>query len=119
MILKFSKNSKTKIDEILERYTNKQAATLPVLFIAQREFGHLSREAMEAVAKILETSYAHVYGVATFYTLYNKKPVGKYHVQICGNLSCSIMGCENIQEYLKKKLKLNFGETTQDGKFTL
>ena len=117
--MKFSNKTQKEIKELLTHYPTRQAACLPLLFLAQEEFGYVSKEAMELVAETLEVSYAHVYGVATFYTMFNKKPVGKYHVQVCQNLSCCIMGGESIQEHLKKKLNINFGETTPDGKFTL
>ena len=119
MTLKFSKKAKDQVNDILGRYPTKQAAVMPVLFLAQGEFGHTSQEVMELVAETLELSYAHVYGVATFYTMYNKKPVGKYHIQLCRTLSCAMMGGEALQEYLEEKLNIKEGQTTADGKFTL
>ena len=119
MGLTFSKNTQQKIDKLLTQYPTTQATCLPVLFLAQEEFGYISKEAMEAVAEALNISNAHVYGVATFYTMYNKEPVGKYHIQVCQNLTCCIMNGEKIQEHLKNRLSLNYGETTPDGKFTL
>ncbi|MEK6608684.1 MAG: NAD(P)H-dependent oxidoreductase subunit E [Myxococcota bacterium] len=92
MPLVFSTEAKQKLRETVARYPSAMAATLPALHLAQAEFGHVSDEAIEAVASELGLSPAHVYGVATFYTMYNKRPVGTYHVQVCTNVSCMLDG---------------------------
>ena len=115
----FSKESEQRIAEALSRYPNSRAALLPVLWIAQEQFGWISPEVMEANAKRLDLSPAHVYGVATFYTMLHKKPVGKYHLQFCRTLPCALMGCDTIVQHVKKKLGIGDGETTADGRFTL
>lgn len=105
--------------KIISRYPDKTAALLPVLHIAQKEFGFISPEVEKYVADYLSLPVMHVEGVATFYTMYNKKPVGKYHVQVCTNISCMILDAEPLLEYIGKKLNIKSGETTADGKFTL
>lgn len=119
MSLAFSKETRAKHERLLTRYPNREAAILPTLYLAQREFGHLSDEAILYVADLLGFTPARIDGVATFYTMYNKKPVGKYHLQVCRNLSCSLMGAEHLIERVSEKLGVQPGETTADGRFTL
>ena len=119
MSLAFSEGTRAKHERLLGRYPNREAAILPTLYLAQREFGHLSDEAILYVADLLGFTPARIYGVATFYTMYNKKPVGKYHLQVCRNLSCSLMGAEHLIEHVARKIGVKPGETTADGKFTL
>lgn len=92
---------------------------MPALYIAQEEEGWVSREAMSEIARILGIPPTQVYESATFYTMYNKKPVGKYHLQVCTNLSCSLVGAEHIVEYLSRKLNIGVGQTSSDNRFTL
>jgi len=117
--LAFSEETRAKHDRLLTRYPNREAAILPTLYLAQREFGYLSDEAILYVADLLGFTPARIYGVATFYTMYNKKPVGKYHLQVCRNLSCSLMGAEHLIEHVARKIGVKPGETTADGRFTL
>ncbi|QQR81671.1 MAG: NADH-quinone oxidoreductase subunit NuoE [Deltaproteobacteria bacterium] len=119
MKFEWTKENKKEIEDILTRYPTKKAALLPILHVAQEEFGWISPEVMEMVAQELDISPAHVYGVVTFYTMYNRKPVGKYHLQVCRTLSCAMMGSDRITSYIKKKLNINIGETTSDNRFTL
>lgn len=119
MSLKFSAESQSKIEEVLQHYPTKQAALLPVLWIAQEQFGWISEEVMGLIARQLELSPAHVYGVVTFYTLYHRTPVGRHHLQICRTLPCALMGSDEIFDHLKKKLQIGEDETTSDGRFTL
>lgn len=119
MSLAFSEETRAKHDRLLTRYPNREAAILPTLYLAQREFGHLSDEVILYVADLLGFTPARIYGVATFYTMYNKKPVGKYHLQVCRNLSCSLMGAEHLIEHVAMKIGVKPGETTADGRFTL
>jgi len=92
---------------------------LPVLYLAQREFGHLGPEAIEYVAKLMDQAPARVQGVVSFYTMYNMKPIGRHHIQVCRTLSCALRGAEEVTEYLRKKLGIDCGQTTPDGRFTL
>jgi NADH-quinone oxidoreductase subunit E len=115
----FSENALREIERLAARYPNKEAAILPALHIARREFGHLSDEAIVRVADLLGLPPARINGVATFYTMYNREPVGKYHVQICRNISCSLLGAEHLIARVSRTLGIAPGETTADGMFTL
>lgn len=115
----FSEETRRELDRIVSRYPDREAAILPALYLAQREFGYVSDEAIACVAGLIGVTTARVEGVATFYTMYNRKPVGKYHVQICRNLSCSLMGAEHLIDRVSKKLGIKPGETTADGRITL
>lgn len=115
----FSAQTKKKVEEIISHYPRKQAALLPVLHIAQREFDYISPETEKLVAGLLGIKPIKVREAVTFYSMLLSKPIGKYHLQVCSNLSCSITGAEKMIEYLKEKLKIEVGETTPDGKFTL
>ncbi len=112
-----------EIDELISRllghYPDKMAALLPVLTAVQREKNWLSLATMDRIAECLELSPRHVYGVATFYTMYNTEPVGKWHLQLCQNLSCSLVGGVQILAHLEQKLGLRAGQTTADKRFTL
>lgn len=115
----FSDQTKKKIEEVLSRYPRKEAAILPLLHLTQREFGCISNEEEKIVAKILGIKPIKVREVVSFYTMLNPKPLGKYHIQVCSNLSCSLMGAEKLIDYFKEKLGIEPGETTPDKKFTL
>ena len=117
--VEFSRDAKKAMDDILKRYPDKSSAMLPVLHLAQDEFKVLSDDVIEYLSDIMGFSPAYIKGVVTFYKLFNTKPVGKYHIQLCTNISCSILGSEDILAYLKEKLGLNEGEVSSDGKFSL
>jgi len=119
MALEFSQETLKQFDEVVSRYPEKKSAILPVLYMAQKEFGHLSQEAIEYVANLMDIPAAHLYGIVTFYTMFNMKPVGRHHLQVCRTIPCALLGSERIINYLKKKLGINLGETTPDGEFTL
>ena len=119
MAVEFSQETLKRYDEIVRRYPQKEAAMLPVLYLAQKEFGYLSPEAIQYVAELMDLSPARVYGVVTFYTMFNMEPIGKYHIQVCRTLPCALVGAEKITALLKAKLGIQVGETTPDGKFTL
>ena len=92
---------------------------LPVLYLAQQEFGHLGPEAIEYVAKLMGQTPARVHSVVTFYTMLNMKPIGRHHIQICRTLPCALGGAEKITGFIKQKLGIEPGQTTSDGRFTL
>jgi NADH-quinone oxidoreductase E subunit len=92
---------------------------LPVLYLAQQEFGYLSPDAIDYVAKLMGQSPARVHGVVSFYTMFNMKPIGRHHIQVCRTLSCALGGSEKITDFIKKKLAIELGQTTSDGRFTL
>ena len=110
-----------KIDREIAKYPadQKQSAVMAALAIAQEELGWLSSEAIECVANYLEMPQMAAYEVASFYNMYDLKPVGKYKLTVCTNLPCMLSGGVDAAEYLKQKLGVGFNETTADGKFTL
>jgi len=119
MSVEFSPETLKKFEETVSRYPKKEAAMLPVLYLAQQEFGYLSPEAIDYVAKLMGQSPARVHGVVSFYTMYNMKPIGRHHIQVCRTLSCALGGAEKITDFVKKKLAIELGQTTADGRFTL
>ena len=96
-----------------------QSAVMPLLDLAQRQDGWVSRAAMEVIADMLEMAPIRVEEVATFYTMYNRKPVGKFHVQVCTNLPCMLRGSDDVVAAAKAALGVDFGDMTGDGLFTL
>lgn len=108
-----------RLQKILSRYPDKQGALLPTLALAQEIRGFLSPESMAAVAHVLELSPAYVRGVATFYTMYNKRPVGDYLVQVCTNVACNLCGGDEVFEAFLQATGTEGGETTADGRFTV
>ncbi len=119
MSLEYSEKSKKKIEEILSHYPKKEAALLPVLHLTQREFGCISPAEEKLVAGLLEIKPIKVREAVTFYSLLYPQPIGKYHIQVCSNLSCTLLGAESLIDHLKKKLGIEPGQTTPDEKFTL
>ncbi|KAL5022668.1 hypothetical protein ScPMuIL_001823 [Solemya velum] len=119
----FSAENMKRIDAIMSNYPegHKVAALIPLLDLAQRQNGWVPISAMHKVADILNVSRMRVYEVATFYTMFNREPVGKYHVQICTTTPCMLggVGCGPILDAIKEKLGIGLGQTTKDGMFTL
>lgn len=121
-MIQFSTEKQKKVQEIIARYPEgkQKSALLPLLHLAQEEFGGwLSTEAMDYVASILNIKPIEVYEVATFYTMFNTKPVGKYVLEVCQTGPCMLSGSDNIIAYIEEKLGIKPGETTPDGLFTL
>jgi len=116
-----SENALRRIDREVAKYPSdqRQSAVMSALAIAQDEKGWLATETMDFVAQYLGMPSVAVYEVATFYAMYNLKPVGRYKLTICTNLPCALRDAVNSAEYLKEKLGIGFGETTQDGLVTL
>ena len=119
MAVQFSSGALEEVQRILGKYPVKRAAIMPVLWLAQKEFGHLSAEVQQYVADLLGFPLAWVSGLASFYTMYYKKPIGKYHLQVCTNVSCMLRGAYDMLHYLEKKLGIKAGETTPDGAFSI
>jgi NADH-quinone oxidoreductase E subunit len=119
MPVDFSEPTKNQIERILSRYPGKQAALLPVLHVAQEEFGDLRPEVMDLVARTLDVSPAHVHGVVTFYTMFHERPHGTHELMVCTNVSCMLRGGYEILHHVEKRLGIKAGETTPDGAFTL
>jgi NADH-quinone oxidoreductase subunit E len=119
MPVQFSDATYKKFEEVLTHYPTKRAAILPTFWLAQQEFGYLSPEVMEYIGTLLNLSPAYVAAVASFYTMFNKEPVGRFHVQVCTNLSCTLLGAERIVACIGEKLGIGLGQTTLDKQFTL
>ena len=107
------------IKKLTPRYPTKVAMLLPALHAAQEETSWLPPEVLEEIGASLEIHPAQVREVASFYTMYNLKPVGKYHLKICTNVSCALRGAEELVEHCEKKWEIKCGETTADKRFTL
>src|SRR5829696_10137606 len=120
--MQFSEKKLTKVKEIVARYPQgkQKSALLPLLHLAQEENnGWLSVEAMDYVAGLLQLKPIEVYEVATFYSMYNLKPVGKYLFEVCQTGPCMLNGSDQVIDYIKEKLNIGVGETTPDRMFTL
>lgn len=118
----FSKERLEEVKQIIARYPEgkQKSALIPVLHLAQEDFGGwLSTDTMNYVASVLNISDVEVYEVATFYTMFNLKPVGKYMFEVCHTGPCMLNGSDNIVDYVYEKLGIKPGETTEDGMFTL
>lgn len=122
MSLRFSDEKLKEVQRIIERYPQgkQKSAVIPVLHLAQQEFGGwLSTETMDYVASVLSLKAIEVYEVATFYSMFNLKPVGKYMFEVCQTGPCMLNGSDDIVKYIDEKLGIKPGETTADGMFTL
>ena len=122
MPIKFSDKTLELIQRMIKRYPEgkHKSALIPVLHIAQAEFdGWLSAEVMDYVASILSIQPVEVYEVASFYSMFNLKPIGKCHIEVCRTSSCWLRGADELINHLEKKLNIKVGETTADGMFTL
>jgi NADH dehydrogenase (ubiquinone) flavoprotein 2 len=118
----FSEENYERANQILSKYPNnyRQAAMIPLLDLAQRQHGGwLPLAAMDKVAQICEVAPVRVYEVASFYTMFNRTPVGKYFLQVCGTTPCMICGSEEIMRTIEGRLGIHNGQTTKDGMFTL
>jgi len=116
--VQFKKETKDEFETIAARYPVRRAALLPALWLAQREFGFISVDAMKAVAEMVGCSPAQVLETASFYTMYHKEKPGKYHLQVCQTISCLLNGSEEIKKAIEAKLNLKPGQVTPDGKFS-
>jgi NADH-quinone oxidoreductase E subunit len=119
MPIEFSAQAKQRIERLLTQYPNRQAALLPVLHLAQDEFGHLGDEALHLVAATLELPHAHVFGVVTFYTMFHREKEGRNELMVCTNVSCMLRGGYDILHHIEKRLGITAGESTPDGCFHL
>ena len=117
--VEFSAAARQDIEAIFARYPDRQSATLPVLYVAQREFGYISPAVEELAAEVLKRPVTEIHGIVTFYTLFRTRPIGKYHIQLCRNISCWLNNAPGLLEHLKHRLGIEVGRTTPDGKFSL
>lgn len=115
MEFKFTEENLKKAEQHIAKYPHKQAAVMPLLYIAQEQNGFISTEVMSEIANILEMKAEDVLGVVTFYTMYHQKQMGKYHIQVCTNVSCMLRGGYEILEQVENKLNIKDGEVTGDG----
>jgi NADH-quinone oxidoreductase subunit E len=114
-----TQEERSEIEAEMSHYPNKQAVCIDAMLIVQHHRGWVSDEALADIAEFLGLSTTDLDGIATFYNLIRRKPVGKHVAMVCDSVSCWIMGCEELRDHLCKKLKIALGETTADGKFTL
>src|SRR5262245_19477391 len=119
MSLQFSPEAKARIDAIVRRYPQRQAALLPVLHIAQREFGHVSIEVQGLVASTLDVPPVLVHEVVTFYEMFHQHTEGQFHLEICTNISCHLAGADALVDHCKRRLGIEVGHQTADGMFGL
>ncbi|MBS1514260.1 MAG: NAD(P)H-dependent oxidoreductase subunit E [Bacteroidetes bacterium] len=115
----FNQEELKQVEYHISKYPKKMSAVMPVLWMIQEKFGWISIDSMKYVGELLELPYEHVLGVATFYTMYFKKPVGKYHLQICTNVSCMLCGGDKLFKYVSDKLGIKNKEVTSDGIFSI
>ncbi len=114
-----SEATRSKIEALMQRYPRPRSALIPALRFAQEETGYVSADVVREVAEMFKLAPNEVYEVASFYTMLFKKPVGKYVIQVCTNISCLLCDCEGIMAHLEQKLGIQPGETTPDKRFTL
>lgn len=119
MSSRISEKTREHIDRIIRRYPKKEAAMLPVLHAVQREVGLITNEDEQMVADILELPPVRVKEVVTFYSMFHQKKTGRYHIQLCSNLTCTLKGGDRLLEYIEDKLGIRAGETSEDEKFSL
>jgi len=119
MTIAFTPEQLTEVRRLQSLYPDRRGALLPVLHMAQETFGYISLEAEAYVAGLFGLSPAHVHEVATFYTLYFKEPKGRHIVAVCHNLSCHLAGAQDLLRHLERRLGIQRGETTEDGRVTL
>jgi NADH-quinone oxidoreductase E subunit len=114
-----SDSASRQIQELISRYPHKRSALIPSLHLVQKELGYISGDAMADIAQIFGLTPNEVHEVASFYTMFHRKPVGKYVLQVCTNISCQLCNAEGIMAHLEQRLGIKPGETTGDKRFTL
>lgn len=115
----FLEKHQDEIADILSRYPVKRSALIPLLYVAQRDQGYVSEAVMQEIARLLGMTPPQVYETVTFYTMFNLKPVGKFHIQVCKSLMCALVGSDTLIGWIKTRLGIAPGESTADGLFTL
>jgi NADH-quinone oxidoreductase subunit E len=117
--MEFNAASKAEFDALLTRYPTKEAALLPTLWLVQRQEGWISEESMEYVAGLLGISPVKVFSVVSFYTMFYTRPMGRHVIQVCRNLSCSLLGARELVRHIEERIGASVGETTADGRYSL
>ena len=115
----FTKDNLDKLEVLKTQYPTTKSLTLPALWMAQEQFGWISPETMKYVGELLDLPVSHVYGVVTFYTMFNTRPVGTFHLQVCTNVSCQLRGAERLAGHICERLNVRMGETTPDKRYTV
>lgn len=118
-MFRFTQENLKKIEALKKRYPDPAALSLPCLWMVQHQAGVISMDAIAAISEQIGTPPMEIYRVATFYTMFNLEPVGKYHVQLCKTLSCALCGKTAILEHLQNRLGIAAGQSSADGRFTL
>lgn len=116
---KLSQHLKDKITDLAAQYPEKNSVIIPALHLIQDEYGWVPPATMRQLAQLLNIASNRIFGVASFYSMFNKQPVGKYHIQVCRNISCSLNGSKQILDHITKKLGIKPGEVTTDGNFSI
>lgn len=116
---RFTPEFLTTAHEIISRYPVKKSALIPLLHLAQEQTGHITEEAMAHIAELVDVTPAEVLGTCSFYEMFKREPVGKYVVNICTNISCQLLGAEELLHHAEHSLSIKPGGTTADGLFTL
>ena len=119
MSFAFTPERQERFQALLARYPDKRSVTLPALHMAQEQEGYLSGETIVALARLLSIVPADLMDTVSFYTMFHTKPKGKYLLQVCQTLSCSLAGADELVDHLNEKYEIKAGETTTDGRFTL
>lgn len=107
------------VTRITEQYPKNRSAIMPALYLAQEKYGKVDGTVYQAIAEILDVPEIYVFEVASFYTMYNRQEVGVYHIQLCTNISCMLLGAYNVLTHMEKRLGIKKGQTTEDGLFTI
>lgn len=115
----FPKPLVEKIEELTTHYPRREAALIPALHLVQERFGYISDASIEQLSEVLGVSRVEILGTLTFYTMFRREPSGRFHINVCKNLSCTLVGSRDMAAYLSEKLNIRTGQTTEDGLFTL
>lgn len=118
MSVSFTTDRLERFQKVVARYEVKRSALLPALYLAQEQWSFLSDEVMDYVATLLEMPSREVHEAASFYTLFRRKPMGRYCVSVCNNITCTMMGSEKLLDRLKSELQIGAGDVTPDGQFS-
>lgn len=117
--VQFSEQELQTIENLKTRYLKPDSVILEVLYLLQEKYGYITKEGLKYAADLLGITEEHVLGVVSFYSMFNTKPIGKYHLQVCTNVSCMLKGAYDLLKKLENKLNIKKGETTSDGLFTI
>ncbi|MCI5064163.1 NAD(P)H-dependent oxidoreductase subunit E [bacterium] len=118
MSFSISDEGMKRVESLKQKYPRIQSAVMPILFLVQEEHGHISDEAIDWVSEQVDITPAHVMELVTFYTMYRREKLGKYHIQVCRTLSCGLCGAKKLMEYLHERLQVEPREVSEDGLFS-